>query len=74
MAIVKTNQKRTASVKYITGVNGEGHETYKTRSVASFKTSADLEEVNETVLAIASLGKLGVKEVILTEKSELEEV
>lgn len=74
MAIVKTNEKRTASAKYVVGVNDEGNEIHKTRSVASFKTSADLESVNETVLAISSLGKFVVKEVILTEKSELEEI
>lgn len=74
MAIVRSNQVRSASCKFITHVDGEGNEKYASRAIANFKTSADLEDVNETVFAIASLYPYGVKVVTLTERSELEEI
>lgn len=73
MAIVKSNEVRSASCRFITGVDGEGNEKYMNRAVANFKTDADLDDVNETALAIASLYPYNVKTVILTERAELEE-
>ena len=43
------------------------------RTIANFKTDADLEDINETVLAVASLYPYNIKIVTLTERSELEE-
>ncbi len=74
MAIVKTNQVRSASCKFITHIDGEGNEKYSTKAIANFKTGADLEDVNEVVLAIASLYSYGVKAITLTERSELDEI
>ena len=73
MAIVRLNEVRSASCKFITDIDGEGNEKYMSRAIANFKTDADLEDINETVLAIASLYPYTVKTVILTERSELEE-
>ena len=74
MAVIKTNQTRTASIKMVTHVDGDGNEKYVTRSVGRFKTAADLEDVNEVALAISSLTNRPVKAIYLTEKSELDEI
>lgn len=74
MAVVKLNKVRSASCKFITGIDGEGNEQYMSRAIANFKTEAELEDINETVLAIASLYPYNVKAVLLTERAELEEV
>ncbi|MCK9268041.1 MAG: DUF1659 domain-containing protein [Alkaliphilus sp.] len=73
MAIAKFNETRSTSCRFITDIDDEGKEKYMSKSVANFKTDADLEDVNETTLAIASLYPYSVKRVILTERSELEE-
>ena len=73
MAIVKFNETRSVSCRFITDIDDEGKEKYMSRAIANFKTDADLEDVNETTLAIASLYPYAVKRVTLTERSELEE-
>ena len=73
MAITKFNETRSASCRFVTDIDDEGKEKYMSKSIANFKTDADLEDVNETTLAIASLYPYSVKRVILSERSELEE-
>ncbi|HZK58157.1 MAG TPA: DUF1659 domain-containing protein [Clostridia bacterium] len=73
MAVMQLNEARSVSCKFITGVDEEGKEKYMSRAIGNFKTNADLEDINETVLAIASLYSYNVKTVTLTERSELEE-
>lgn len=73
MAVVKLNEVRSGSCRFITEIDREGNEKYMNRAIASFKIDADLEAINETVLAIASLYPYDVKTIILTERSELEE-
>lgn len=73
MAIIQLNEVRSVSCRFITEIDGEGKEKYMSRAIANFKPDADLEDVNETALAIASLYPYNVKTVTLTERSELEE-
>ena len=73
MAIARLNEVRSVSCRFITGIDDKGKEKYMSKSIANFKTDADLEDVNETTLAIASLYPYSVKRIILTERSELEE-
>lgn len=73
MAIVKLNETRSASCRFITDIDGEGNEKYMSRTIANFKIDAALEDVNETVSAIASLYPYSVKTVNMLERSELEE-
>ncbi len=73
MAIVKMNETRSASCRFISGVDGEGNEMYMTRTIANFKADSSLEDVNETVFAIASLYPYGIKTVMMTERCELDE-
>ncbi len=73
MAVIKSNETRNASCRFITEIDEEGNEKYMNRAIANFKTDAELDDVNETVLAVASLYPYNVKTVILTERSELEE-
>jgi hypothetical protein len=61
------------SCRFITGIDDKGKEKYMSRTIANFKTDADLENVNETVLAVASLYPYNIRTVTLTERSELEE-
>lgn len=73
MAVIKSNEVRSGSCRFVTGLDEDGNEKYATRAIANFKAEADLESVNETILAIASLYPYGVKAVILTERAHLEE-
>ncbi len=73
MAIARLNEVRSVSCRFITGIDDKGKEKYMSRTIANFKTDADLEDVNDTVLAVASLYPYNIKIVTLTERSELEE-
>ncbi|MDI9476046.1 MAG: DUF1659 domain-containing protein [Natronincolaceae bacterium] len=73
MAIARLNEVRSVSCRFITGIDDKGKEKYMSRTIANFKTDADLEDINETVLAVASLYPYNIKIVTLTERSELEE-
>ncbi|MGI6427284.1 MAG: DUF1659 domain-containing protein [Natronincolaceae bacterium] len=73
MAIARLNEVRSVSCRFITGIDDKGKEKYMSRTIANFKTDADLENVNETVLAVASLYPYNIRTVTLTERSELEE-
>lgn len=73
MAIVKINEARSASCKFITGLDGEGNEKYMTRAIANFKTDAALEDVSEVVIAVASLYPYSIKAVSMAERYELSE-
>ena len=73
MAIARLNEVRSVSCRFITGIDNKGKEKYMSKTIANFKTDADLEDINETVLAVASLYPYNIKLVTLTERSELEE-
>ena len=73
MAIARLNEVRSVSCRFITGIDDKGKEKYMSKTIANFKTDADLEDVNDTVLAVASLYPYNIKIVTLTERSELEE-
>lgn len=73
MAIIKTNETRSASCRFITGLDGEGNEKYMTRTIANFKTDASLDDVREVVVAVASLYPYGIKTVMMAERCELGE-
>jgi hypothetical protein len=73
MAVTKFNETRSTSCRFVTDIDDEGKEKYMSKSIANFKTDADLEDINETVLAVASLYPYNIKIVTLTERSELEE-
>ena len=73
MAIARLNEVRSVSCRFITGIDDKGKEKYMSRTIANFKTDADLENVNEIVLGVASLYPYNIRTVTLTERSELEE-
>jgi hypothetical protein len=73
MAIVKFNETRSASCRFITGVDGEGKEQYMTRTIANFKTDAILDDVYAVVLQVASLYPYNAKGINMNERCELVE-
>jgi len=73
MAIVKANETRSASCRFITGVDGDGKEQYLTRTIANFKTDSILDDVFDVVLAIAGLYPYSTKNVNISERCELVE-
>ncbi len=73
MAIVKMNETRSASCRFVTGVDGEGKEELMTRTISQFKTDAILDDVYEVVLNIAGLYPYSVKTINLNERCELTE-
>lgn len=74
MAITKMNETRSASCRFITGVDGDGKEQYMTRTIANFKTDSILDDVFDVVLAIAGLYPYSPKNINMNERCELTEV
>jgi len=73
MPIVRTNETRSASCRFITGVDGDGKEEYLTRTIANFKTDSVLDDVFEVVLAVAGLYPYNAKNINMNERCELVE-
>jgi len=73
MAITRFNETRSASCRFITGVDGEGKEKLMTRSIAAFKTDATLDDIYDVVLEVASLYPYNPKSIIMSERCELVE-
>ncbi|SDL23230.1 DUF1659 domain-containing protein [Natronincola ferrireducens] len=71
MAVMKMNETRNASAQFITGINQDGKETHMTRTIASFKTDADLDSIVEVVAEIGSLFPHPIKGIFMTERCEL---
>lgn len=71
MAIMKFNETRSASCRFITGLDGEGREKIMTRTIANFKTDSTLDDVYEVALAVTSLYPYSVKTVNMAERCEL---
>ncbi|MCC5912716.1 MAG: DUF1659 domain-containing protein [Clostridiaceae bacterium] len=73
MAIRKINERRSASAQFITGLDGEGKETYITRTLANFKPDAALEDVFNVVVQIGSLFPYDIKTANLIDRCEITE-
>lgn len=71
MAVMKMNETRSASCRFITGLDGEGKEQLMTRTIANFKTDSTLDDVYEVSLAVAGLYQYTVKTVNMAERCEL---
>ena len=71
MAIMKFNETRSASCRFITGLDGEGKEQLMTRTIANFKTDSTIDDVYEVALAVAGLYPYTVKTVNMAERCEL---
>ena len=71
MAVMKVNETRSASAQFVTGVNPDGNDTYMTRTIANFKTDADLESVAEVVVEIGSLFPHPINRILMTERCDL---
>lgn len=71
MAIEKFDETRSASCRFITGVDGEGKEEHMTRTISRFKVSATLDDVYEMVIAVAGLYPYTPKNINLNERCEL---
>ena len=74
MAIEKLNETRSASCRFITGVDGDGKEQYLTRTIANFKVDSILDDVFEVVLAVAGLYPYTPKNINMNERCELTEI
>ncbi len=73
MAVVKIDETRSASCRFVTGLDGEGNEEHMTRTISKFKTDAILDDVYEVVLAVAGLYPYTPKNINLNERCELTE-
>ncbi len=71
MAIEKFDETRSASCRFITGVDGEGKEEHMTRTISRFKVSSTLDDVYEVVIAVAGLYPYTPKNINLNERCEL---
>jgi len=68
---MRFNESRSASARFITGIDGEGKDKLMTRSIAAFHTDASLDDVYEVVLAVGSLYPYEIKSVNMNERCEL---
>ncbi|ABR47086.1 hypothetical protein Amet_0861 [Alkaliphilus metalliredigens QYMF] len=73
MAIVKMDERRSASCRFVTGMNPEGSETYMTRTIANFKVESLLDDVYEVAGMMASLYPYSIKNINMNERCELVE-
>lgn len=71
MAIIKFNETRSASCRFLTSVDDEGKEQYMTRTISQFKTDATLDDVYEVVISVGSLYPYSIKTINLNERAEL---
>lgn len=73
MAYVLVDKKRSVGIKFVKGVDGEGRETYASKSFSHISEQAELEEISETLLNLGSLSTMQVKAINQTERAEIEE-
>ncbi|QUH21244.1 DUF1659 domain-containing protein [Alkaliphilus sp. B6464] len=71
MAVMKSNETRSASCRFITGLDGNGKEKIMAKAIANFKTDSTLDDVYEVALAVASLYPYSIKAVNMAERCEL---
>ena len=74
MAVEKSGLTRSASARFDAGLDQNGRNKTITRTIASFKTDAALEDVYSVVQEVASLCQNNLLSVNMTEKAELMEV
>jgi len=71
MAIVKMDERRSASCRFVTGLTPEGNEQLMTRTIANFKVDAALDDVYEVAGMVATLYPYSIKNINMAERCEL---